>query len=152
MGYPIITKEQMDMYISNGWVVSADTIEDLASLAGMEEDNNLVATVNRYNELVEQGKDTDFYKDSKYLKEIKTPPFYANIFDQYILSIPSGLQVDEYCSVMSTDNKLIEGLYALGNCQGGMYGGTDYPFAVNCGSTGRCVVFGWDVGRRLAGA
>jgi hypothetical protein len=151
-GLSELTDETRADYLDKGWLVVADTIEEVADLMSMDADNNLAKTIERYNELVALGKDADFSKKAEYLKPIDTPPYYAAPYDQIILSIPSGLQVNESCCVMSTSYKPIDGLYAIGNSQGGFFGGTDYPFAIDCGSLGRCVVFGYALGADLATA
>lgn len=58
---------------------AADTIERLAEYLYDDPEirNVFVKTVNRYNELCRQGKDTDFGKEAALLHEIKKPLFYA---------------------------------------------------------------------------
>jgi succinate dehydrogenase/fumarate reductase flavoprotein subunit len=152
MGLAEFTDEELADYVDKGWFFIADTLEELVELTDMDDDNNLLATIERYNELVAQGTDTDFFKDARYLKPIDTPPYYAAPYVQFILSISAGLQVNEDCAVINTELRPIQGLYAIGNCQGGFFGGADYPFIINCGNVGRCSVFGYTVGRALAEA
>ena len=44
----------------------------------------------------------------------------------------------------------IEGLYAVGNCAGGFYGGIDYPMDVLGLSIGRAITQGYLAGKLLA--
>ncbi len=130
-------------------VFKADTIEELARQLELDPEV-LVAEVNRYNELVAEGHDEDFGKDPKYLYPIDTPPFYAIRRRYTISAIMGGLQVDETSCVLNEAGNRIEGLYAIGNMQGGLFGATDYSFAVNGMSLGRAATFGYVVGRDLA--
>ncbi|MGV8083115.1 MAG: FAD-dependent oxidoreductase [Coriobacteriia bacterium] len=107
-------------YLEEGVILKADTIEELAKLLGYPEDN-LVATVNRYNELCEAGYDEDFFKDAQYLHPIKTAPFYAvkqiggSCFNTW-----GGLVVDEEFRVVDEKLDPIPGLYSAGeNVAGG---------------------------------
>lgn len=77
--------------VKDGFCYKADTLEDLAKMTGMDP-ARLAATANRMNKLVKIGKDEDFYKDSEWLREVKTGPFYA-----------------------------IKGIYAIGQDGGGLY-------------------------------
>ena len=44
----------------------------------------------------------------------------------------------------------LEGLYAVGNCSGGFYGGVDYPLTVGGLSIGRCYTEGYVTGKLVA--
>ena len=62
------------------------------------------------------------------------------------------MEVDDNCNVVDEQWNPIPGLYAVGNVQGGMFGGTDYPFDITGLSLGRAMTFGYVVGRDLAKA
>ncbi len=108
------------------------------------------AEVARYNVLAVAGHDADFGKDAKYLFPIDEPPFYAIKRRYFISAIMGGLEVDETSCVLGEQGERIEGLYAVGNMQGGLFGATDYSFAVNGMSLGRAATFGYYVGRELS--
>ena len=109
----------------NTW--SADTIEELATKAGLPKDA-LAKTVNRYNELVEKGIDEDYGVDPELLKwnAIKEPPFYAVAYWPNVYTIGVGLVCNEDNQVINTDDEPIKGLYAAGNA-GGSFFGYYYP-------------------------
>lgn len=141
----------LEDFIEWGMAFKADTIEELAAAADFPADH-LKATVERYNELVAGGRDDDYMKPMEFMYPIDTPPFYA-IRRQYVISvITGGLEVDENCNVVDEQWNPIPGLYAVGNVQGGMFGGTDYPFDITGLSLGRAMTFGYVVGRDLAKA
>jgi succinate dehydrogenase/fumarate reductase flavoprotein subunit len=129
--------------------ISADTLEELADKCGINKEN-LLKTVERYNQLAESGVDADFHKSAVNLIVIKEPPFYA--FDEGLATLVtvSGLKINPYSQVLKSDETPVEGLYALGNCSGSMFSDT-YPHHLAGVSHGRCVTFGWLLGRRLAG-
>lgn len=145
-----IPKEgELEGYIEDGFVIKADTLEEIAAELGFPQEAFL-ATVQRYNELVAQGHDDDFYKPAKFLYPIETAPFYA-IRRQYVISVTlGGLNVNSDCNCLDANWKPIPGLYAVGNVQGGMFGDTDYTFDVTGLSLGRAMTFGYMVGRNLA--
>lgn len=59
-----------------GTIIKANTIEELATLAGIEP-TQLVDSIKRYNELYEKGEDEDFGKLANHLTPIKKAPFYC---------------------------------------------------------------------------
>ena len=126
----------------------ADTLEELADLIGVEKDTFL-ATVEHYNELCEKGEDTDFYKDTIFLTPIKEAPFYATRVGAGLLTVVGGLHIDDNNQVMTAEDKVIPGLFAVGNVSGDMYA-QDYPINFMGNSHGRCLVGGYCVGTYLA--
>lgn len=141
----------LEDFIEWGMAFKADTLEELAEQLGVPADH-LVATVDRYNELVAAGEDADYMKPMDFMFPIDTPPFYG-IRRQYVISvITGGLEVDETCNVVDDSWQPIPGLYAVGNVQGGFFGGTDYPFDITGLSLGRAMTMGYVVGRDLAQA
>lgn len=128
-----------------GYWKDADTIEALAETFQID-GAALKATVDRYNEMVDAGIDSDYAKNPKCLKPIKKAPFH--IVRTYTPSDVAlgGLMVDMNMQVVRENGTAIQGLYAVGNCQGGGFGADDYSFAINGFSLGRAAVTG-----RLAG-
>lgn len=111
------------------------------------------ATVARYNELAELGADEDFGKDARYLRAVDEPPFAIIPHEMgYGLSaVLGGLLVNADNQVLKAgEHTPIEGLYAVGNCAGGFYGGIDYPMDVLGLSIGRAITQGYLAGKLLA--
>ena len=129
----------------------ADTLEELAEQLGLPVDN-LLATVERYNELCEAGLDVDFGKDSKYLFPIATPPFYIVNTWSRLSTILAGLNINEYQQVVDAAGTPIEGLYAAGNCSGTPGGQSDW-LQVSLGeSLGFALNEGYVAGSHIVGA
>lgn len=129
--------------------VYADTIEELAEKMGVDVEA-LKATVERYNELAAAGSDDDFGKRADRMFEINTAPFYAyKLTDTVILVSMGGLQTNVDFQVLDTDDNVIEGLYAVGNAQGGRFL-VDYPLPCPAISHGCAMTHGMLVGQILS--
>ena len=127
--------------VNEGSILKADTLEELAKLAGFPVDTFL-ATVKRYNELVDKGVDEDFGSAVIQYNGIKDPPFYTIQRMPAVLVSGLGLTCNEFGQVMSKEFKPIKGLYAAGNTQGSFYG-YDYPVEGFGGTgIGRCITLG----------
>lgn len=124
----------------------ADTLEELADKLGIEDKAAFLATVERYNELCEQGTDEDFGKEARWMKAIKTAPFYGIRRHLRVSALCSGVYTNAHGQALDANKNPIEGLYCVGNLGGQFYGGVDYPFHATGLSLGRCYTFG-----RLAG-
>ncbi|WP_160213524.1 FAD-dependent oxidoreductase [Adlercreutzia aquisgranensis] len=91
--------------------VKADTVEELA--AGMDVPvDNLVATFDRYAELVAGGEDTDFGK--KAWLDTLQPPYHALKLNVCRYKTSGGLVVGPNNLVLDTQDQEIPGLYACG--------------------------------------
>ena len=140
-----------DSYFSeDGEGVFANTLEELAIRMGVDADA-LKNTIDRYNELAEAGVDEDFNKRSDRMFPIVEPPFYAYpMTDTVLLVCMGGLVTNTNFQVINAeDDTLIEGLYAVGNCQGGRFL-VDYPLAAPGISHGMAITHGKIVGEILA--
>lgn len=127
----------------------ADTLEELARKIEVDP-ATLVATVNRYNEVVASGKDSDFGKPAQYLAPVLKAPFFGIHRRVRVSAICSGMLVNDNHQALNADGKPIKGLYLIGNLGGGFYGGVDYPLTVFGLSLGRCYTFGYLTGRHVA--
>ena len=119
----------------------ADTIEELAALLDVPA-NELQKTIDRYNELCDQGTDADFGKKSAYMHKIEKAPFWGVRKHIRVSSIDSGVNTNANGQALDADGNVIEGLYCVGNVGGVFYGGADYPFHQTGLSLGRCYTFG----------
>lgn len=142
--------ERIAVFKSQINTFKADSLEDLAAKLGITDVKEFVKTVNHYNELVAVGKDTDFGKPASYLAAIDTPPYYGIHRHVRMSAICSGVDINANHECLTPDGKVIENLYAIGNCAGGFYGGIDYPLTVFGLSLGRCYTEGYVIGRMVA--
>ena len=128
----------------------ADTLEELAEQLGIPGDN-LVKTVERYNELVALGEDLDFGKKTMYMAPIDTPPFWGVHRHQRLSAILSGLNVDKYMRVVDADKNPIPGLYAAGNNAGCTSGNCDWYQVTTGNSLGNAFTGGYVAALHVSG-
>ena len=135
--------------IEAGFVIQADTIEELAEGLGLPADE-LKATVDRYNELAYAGEDTDYGKEQHRLTPVDTAPFYGAKNSGFILCTLDGIVIDTDMHAMDEDCNIIPGLYVNGNDSGGYLANT-YPNLSTGMACGRTVTFGYLLGKVLSG-
>jgi succinate dehydrogenase/fumarate reductase flavoprotein subunit len=139
-----VVVEAVNHYVEKDLIQKADTIESLA-LKMKVPLNTFKATVEKYNEMAKQGKDTEFGKVSFRLSTLEKAPFYAGLMAGCILCNLNGLRINTKLQVLDVDLKPISGLYAAGNDSGSFFAHT-YPSLQSGISLGRAATFG-----RLAG-
>ena len=130
---------------SQGYIVEADTIEELAEKLGLPVDQ-FTSTVERYNELAAKGEDEDFDKESYRLSTLSEAPFYGvRQAGGYLICTMDGIQIDDDMHAIDHDYKAIPGLYVIGDMSGNYFSGS-YPCLMAGAAAGRSATFG-----RLAG-
>ena len=128
-----------------GYIVEADTIEELADKLGLPAEQ-FTATVERYNELAAKGEDADFDKESYRLSTLSEAPFYGvRQAGGYLICTMDGIQIDDDMHAIDHDFKAIPGLYVIGDMSGNYFSGS-YPCLMAGAAAGRSATFG-----RLAG-
>lgn len=127
-------------WLESGFLVKADTIEELARKAGINP-AGLIAQVARYNRFAETGVDEEFHKGERQydifrgdpthkpnpcVGAIAKAPFYATRIFPGDVGTFGGVVTDERARVLRADGSIIEGLYATGNCTSSVMG-RSYP-------------------------
>lgn len=122
--------------VADGWAVSAESVEGLASAIEVPADE-LTKTVAQWNEFCDRGEDLAFYRPADTLQKVATPPFYA------VLCVPSMLNTDggpvrsPQAEILDPFGDPIPHLYSageFGSVWGHLYQGT--------GNVGECAAFG----------
>jgi fumarate reductase flavoprotein subunit len=124
----------------NPYVFVADTLDELANKMGLDR-SVFKKTVEEYNRFCEKGHDDQFAKNPEYLHPVKIPRFYAFKCYMNFLGTLGGIKINEKTEVLDRSEKVIPGLYAVGNDAGGLYGdsydviasGASSGFALNSG-------------------
>jgi hypothetical protein len=137
-------QQVLDLHLSNGKVVTADTLEGLAAKMGVPADA-LAETVQRYNEMVASQNDKEYGKRSELLTPIVKAPFYAGKLLSTVLTMVGGLRTNTNLNVLDENDQPIENLYVAGSAAGDFFA-NDYPTICPGIGHGRCITFG-----RLAG-
>lgn len=119
IGWPVTCRnpyhwsEDNSVEIEKGWIVKADTIEELAEKLGRDP-AALRASVDRYNAMVDAGEDTDFGRDITTMAKIEQGPFYAIEEVPAMPACSGGAKRNIKGQVLNWDNQPIEGLYSAG--------------------------------------
>ena len=137
-----------DDNVEAGTYFKCDTIEELAEALGLPVEQT-VATVERYNELCDGGRDLDFFKKAKYMVRID-PPFYGawNTLPQFF-TVHGGLRTNTNMQVCDANDEPIPGLYNVGTMVGDFFSNI-YTFRIQGQSYGSCLTFGYLTGKYIA--
>ncbi len=109
--------EEVPKAIEQEWCAKG-TLAECAAFFGL---TNLEKAVEDYNALCEAGEDTQFYKESYLLHKLGGDTFYVFEFEPSIWSTFGGVKTDDYCRVLTPDQKPIPGLYVAGVDNGSLY-------------------------------
>ena len=149
-------------WLESGVIVQADTLEELATKAGLPVDE-FTATVDRFNGFARSGLDADYHRgESAYdryygdptnkpnpnLGEISHPPYFAAKMVPGDLGTKGGIRTDKHGRALRDDGSIIEGLYAAGNVSAPVMGHT-YPGPG--GTIGPAMTFGYLAALHIAG-
>jgi len=99
--------------IAKGWIVQANSIEELASKIGRDP-AKLTATVERYNLACRQQRDDDFGRNPETLMPIAQGPFYAIRIDPVIVCTGGGARRNIRSEVLGHDGRPLPRLYEAG--------------------------------------
>lgn len=123
-------------------IYMADTLEELAAKFGIDP-ATLMATVERYNSMCDNGQDADFAKKPSLLLPIREAPYYMYRLDPAILVMLGGLGTSRDLEVLKEDGTPIPGLYAIG-----LDGVRLYRHTYCANVPGTCCANGVNSGRR----
>ncbi|UXM95377.1 FAD-binding protein [Bartonella sp. HY329] len=153
----------LNRLIQSGYIIKADTLAALAQKINVDP-QGLINTVKQYDDDALTGIDQAFGRGSSVMNRFNGDkdnkpnpcmrvlgkgPFYAVSVRPYDLASSGGIDCDEFGRVVDNDQKPIEGLFACGNDATSIFRGT-YP---GPGTTlGPAMVFGWRIGKYLAGS
>ena len=128
----------IDGHLASGGtkVNRADTLEELERSLGIAS-GHLVGELLRYNGFAADGHDADHGKAGKFLLPLTTAPFYAVEVRPATVNLTAcGLRIDDHARVLAADGQPIGGLFAAGECTGGIiktYIGSGNSLANACG-------------------
>jgi flavocytochrome c len=155
IGHPCIGIADSRAVKEAGWNIDAgikrkvvrkfDTIEELSDFYGIAQEN-IIETINHFNENFIKGVDKDFGKP---IIENATPivnsPYYAMRLWPKVHFTMGGLRIDEHARVIGIEGNVIQGLYAAGEVTGGVHGASRLG---SCAIT-ECLVFGRIAGKNI---
>lgn len=149
-GVPV--DEFLKNWLEDGSLIKADTLEELADKLGFQgsDKENLLKTIERYNELYDNQEDVDFGKEPYLLSQIRKGPFYGVTLGGSLLDTSDGLRINADMQVLNTDANVIDGLYAAGDCSGSFFADGYYNLTHGM-AVGRSMTFARHAVRHIAG-
>ncbi|VEG39633.1 succinate dehydrogenase/fumarate reductase flavoprotein subunit [Mycolicibacterium flavescens] len=147
-------------WLESGVVHEGSSFEELAGKISVPP-AQLRQTAQRFNELARNGHDDDFNRgDSAYdnyygdptlpnpnLHPLGKPPYYAFQIILGDLGTSGGLRTDEYARVLRADDRVIGGLYAVGNTSAAVMGRS---YAGAGATIGPAMTFGYVAAKHIA--
>jgi succinate dehydrogenase/fumarate reductase flavoprotein subunit len=116
------TQDMIATLVAQGKAFQADSIEELASVVGLDP-AAVAGEIGRYNASADAGEDRDFGKSGKFMLPVRTPPFTAvPVWPVTVNVTGCGLRIDDEARVIAGDGAPVPGLYAAGECTGGLFG------------------------------
>ena len=112
----------VEKYVKSGITVQADTIEGLAEQLGIDP-ATLAGTLNDWNEIVKNQRDTQFGRTTGMKEDLTTAPYYAIKIAPGIHHTMGGVKINTAAEVINTEGAAIPGLFAAGEVCGGVHGG-----------------------------
>lgn len=109
-----------DYLKENGYIVVADTLEELAEELGMEYET-LQATVDAFNAAVESGDDE--FGRTLFSTKLENGPWVATARQACVHHTMGGVTIDTEARILNEAGEAISGLYAAGEITGGIHGG-----------------------------
>ena len=125
--------------------MSVDTLAELADKADLDADN-LAKTIAQWNAAQEEGKDTEFGRQTAMERGIVKAPYYAIHIKPAIHYTMGGVKINHLAEVLREDGAVIKGLYAAGEVTGGLHGDN----RIGGNSIAETVVFGRQAGKQAA--
>ncbi len=110
--------EEIQKCIDQGVMIKG-TLKECASFMGIPV-STLQYTINKYNNMVINGKDTEF--DRKNIKYIDKGPYYMFSSIVSVHHTIGGVEIDTSARVIDKYGNAIPGLYAAGEVTGGIHG------------------------------
>lgn len=135
--------------VENANLIKADTLEDLCDQMGVPKDAFL-ATIERYNEMADNGEDIDHGKAPWRLSKVDQPPYYAAKMAGWALATLGGIHVNYDFNAVDVEGEPIEGLYMAGLDVGGFFNG-NYPEYYGGLCMGRAVTLAWLAAHSIMG-
>lgn len=152
-GKEVETEEVTRLFVENalkdGNAFKADTMEELADLIDVDKEQFL-QTIADYNGFCKEKDDKQFGKRPELLYPMEKGPFIALKIGTVLLAVVGGLAINTKMQVLNKDRKPIEGLCAVGDTTGGMYG-HEYVTTVVGNSHGRALLWGYIAASTLTG-
>ena len=132
---------EVQMGYDMGTLFKGDTLEEVAEAAGVDADE-LVKTVEHWNEMCDKGEDTDFNYRSD-MNKFETAPYYLGACVPSVHHTMGGVHITTDAQVVKETGETVPNLFAAGEVTGGIHGTN----RLGSDAVADCITFG-----RVAGA
>ena len=132
---------EVQMGYDTGTLFKGDTLEEVAEAAGVDP-AGLVTTVERWNQMCDEGTDSDFNYRST-MNKFETAPYYLGQCVPSVHHTMGGVHIDTDARAVKTTGETVPNLFAAGEVTGGIHGTNRLGSDAVCD----CITFG-----RVAGA
>ena len=132
---------EVQMGYDTGTLFKGDTLEEVAKAAGVDPDE-LMKTVEHWNEMCDKGADEDFNYRST-MNKFETAPYYLGRCVPSVHHTMGGVHITTDAQVVRESGETIPNLFAAGEVTGGIHGTN----RLGSDAVADCVTFG-----RVAGA
>ncbi len=141
-----VRDELIQIALSHGYACKADSLEDLAQMAGIEK-TAFLKTMAAYNEAA-RTQNTKSLPVPKIIigQPVEKAPFYAVPLTTTIHHTMGGLKINEKTEVLNEKGEPIPGLYAAGEVTGGIHGSN----RLGRNALTDLLVFGYIAGQEVA--
>lgn len=128
---PVIPVWNNEEKVEEGYIVKADTLEELAEALGLPE-GSLDQTVATYNQYCADGEDKDFGRPVEDLHAFReSGPYYAVAVEPDMVNTQGGPRRNMRGEIIDVNGNVIPHLYGAGEC--GTPWGNTYPGGGNLG-------------------
>ena len=138
-----VWSQGMEKELEKGWILKADTLEELAETIGVPAEN-LVAQIERYNAYCESGVDEECGRPAEYLTAFTDGPYYALPLVPAMINTQGGPTRNIECEVLDPRGNAIPRLYSAGEL--GSFYSSIYQGA---GNLAECMVTGWKAAEKI---
>lgn len=118
-----VRSEQIEPALARGYAFRADTLEELAKMAGIDP-KGLEGTIKAYNDAARKADDSALpVPKAVFGWTVEKAPYYAIPLTVTIHHTMGGLKIDSDARVLNEKGEPIPGLFAAGEITGGIHGG-----------------------------
>ena len=111
---------EVKMNTELGTLFKGDTLKEVAEAAGVDADE-LVKTVEHWNEMCDKGEDADFNYRSD-MNKFETAPYYLQRVVPSVHHTMGGVHITTDAQVVKTTGETVPNLFAAGEVTGGIHG------------------------------
>lgn len=111
----------IEMYAEQGFVLSGETVEEVAELTGIDAEN-LDQTLQDWNSAVADSQDSVFGRETAMDEDLSTGSLHVIEIAPGVHHTMGGVKINTLTEVLDAQGEAVKGLYAAGELTGGIHG------------------------------